>query len=141
MSNPMCNHKSHSTLCVLGWMIVLIFLFPNIAAAQTPEIPTTDQSLGLPIEGNRYKDKVLSHHLNYDLIANADGSFVLRFVTIPEGPFQIKIFDLIGNLLVVEQIEMSGSYEKEYRFSESANKIYVVKVVSGEEKLIKKINI
>lgn len=121
-------------------LIFLIFLVTNTLIAQT-SVLRTNKSLQTPIESKLYPDKSITERLNYDLIATNNGTFVLKFTNKPNSIVQIKIFDLIGNLIMSEQLDMVDSFQREYKFPQSANKIYVVKVASGQENLIKKINI
>ena len=91
-----------------------------------------------PERSLNYNKNLLGKKLEYDLLPE-DKGFKLKFINKPEDYLNIKIFDVIGNLILTESVKMPESSEKIYYFEESENRVYVVKVESGNQNLVKKI--
>lgn len=87
-----------------------------------------------------YNNSLNSNKLDYKLLPISEGKFKLVFVNLPSDYIDIKVYDIIGNLILTKETKYSLNTEIEFNFNEKNNKIYVVKVESGEQKLIKKIN-
>lgn len=87
-----------------------------------------------------YNNSLNSNKLEYKILPIADGRFKLIFINQPSDYIDIKIYDIIGNLILTEETKYSLNSEIEFNFNEKNNKIYVVKVESGEQKLTKKIH-
>ncbi len=87
-----------------------------------------------------FKENLSQNKLEYQLKPISNGRFKLVFINHPTEYVHIKIYDIIGNLILSEENKYSLDSEIEYNFNETNNKIYVVKVESGEENLTKKVN-
>ncbi|MGL1887989.1 MAG: T9SS type A sorting domain-containing protein [Reichenbachiella sp.] len=92
------------------------------------------------IEKKIYNKSLSPSKLNYKLEPIEDGRFKLIFINQPDDYINIEIYDIIGNLILKENREYSLNTEIEYNFNKQNNKIYVVKVKSGDEKMTKKVN-
>lgn len=122
--------------------IVLLLTLMSPCAATYAQDETNPQRSSNTIEQTVNFDKnILSKKLDYELLPSETGSFKLRFINNPSDYMEIKIFDVIGNLILTESVMMPENSEKIYYFENSENKIYVIKVESGKENLIKKISI
>ncbi|PIB36300.1 hypothetical protein BFP72_13305 [Reichenbachiella sp. 5M10] len=87
-----------------------------------------------------YNKSLSPSHLDYNIEPIGEGKFKLIFVNQPSDQVNIKIYDIIGNLILTEEKNYMINSELEYNFNETNNKIYVVKVTSGDENLTKKVN-
>ncbi|MCV9389251.1 T9SS type A sorting domain-containing protein [Reichenbachiella ulvae] len=87
-----------------------------------------------------YKESISPDKLDYHLEPLENGKFKLIFVNRPSDYVNIKIYDIIGNLVLTEEKKYMLNSEIEYNFNETNSKIYVVKVESGDENLTKKVN-
>lgn len=87
-----------------------------------------------------YNNSLNSSNLDYELLPLSKGRFKLVFVNQPSDYIDIKIYDIIGNLILTKETNYSLNTEIEFNFNETNNKIYVVKVESGEQKVTKKIH-
>ncbi|WP_349530086.1 T9SS type A sorting domain-containing protein [Reichenbachiella sp. MALMAid0571] len=104
----------------------------------------SSSSIGNPFDVERkisYKKGILNNRLDYQLLHGKKGKFILKFTNKPQHSIDIKIYDVIGNLIKTDRILQEEGDEKEYDFSDRETKIYVVKVSSEEENIVKKINI
>ena len=88
-----------------------------------------------------YNSKLVAKPLDYELSAVDDKSFKLKFINQPSDYLDIKIYDVIGNLILKESVKQAKNSELEYQFDEIKSKIFVIKVKSGKENLTKKINL
>lgn len=88
-----------------------------------------------------YNSKLVAKPLDYELSAVGDNSFKVKFINQPSDYLDIKIYDVIGNLILKESVKQAKDSELEYQFDEIKSKIFVIKVKSGKENLTKKINL
>ncbi|MEP2026534.1 MAG: hypothetical protein ABJH98_14185 [Reichenbachiella sp.] len=88
-----------------------------------------------------YNSKLVAKPLDYELSAVGDHSFKVKFINQPSDYLDIKIYDVIGNLILKESVKQAKDSELEYQFDEIKSKIFVIKVKSGKENLTKKINL
>lgn len=88
-----------------------------------------------------YKNKLVAKPLEYELSAVDENSFKVKFINQPSDYLDIKIYDVIGNLILTESVKQSKNSELEYQFDEIKSKIFVIKVKSGKQNLTKKINL
>ncbi|MBU2915083.1 MULTISPECIES: T9SS type A sorting domain-containing protein [Reichenbachiella] len=88
-----------------------------------------------------YNKSLSPDKLDYNLEPLEDGKFKLIFVNRPSDYVNIKIYDIIGNLVLTEEKKYMIGSEIEYNFNKNNTKIYVVKVESGEENVIKRVNL
>lgn len=154
------HHKHHSISetwqdfglfqCILNesmiiYKIVLLLMFISVSdfsVAQSiddegkPKVGTVKS-----IENNiSFNENLNGDKLEYKLTPISDGRFKLIFINRPTEYVRIEIYDIIGNLILSEDNKYSLNTEIEYNFNEKNNKIYVVKVESGEDNLTKKVN-
>ncbi|WP_420582836.1 hypothetical protein [Reichenbachiella sp.] len=88
-----------------------------------------------------YNSKLAVKPLDYELSVVGDNSFKVKFINQPSDYLDIKIYDVIGNLILKESVKQAKDSELEYQFDEIKSKIFVIKVKSGKENLTKKINL
>lgn len=88
-----------------------------------------------------YKNKLVAKPLEYELSAIDENSFKVKFINQPTDYLDIKIYDVIGNLILTESVKQAKNTELKYQFDEIKSKIFVIKVKSGKQNLTKKINL
>lgn len=88
-----------------------------------------------------YNSKLVVKPLEYELSVVDEHSFKVKFINQPSDYLDIKIYDVIGNLILKESVKQAKDSELEYQFDEIKSKIFVIKVKSGKENLTKKINL
>lgn len=102
------------------------------------------QNMGGPIAIENkisYEKGILRNKLDYQLLHGKKGKFILKFTNKPNQNLDVRIYDVIGNLIQTDKFLQEEGNEKEYDFSNRETKIYVVKVSFDEENVVKKINI
>ena len=107
------------------------------------ETPLRDK-IGIPVGVENkinYKNEILGNKLDYKLLHSQKGKFILKLNNTPTENLDIKIYDVIGNLIKTDKFIQGMVSQKEYDFSKRRTKIYVVKVSNDAGKLVKKINI
>ena len=108
------------------------------ASTEKTNANTTERS----VEKNVSYDKaVLRNRLDYKLIHGDKGKFILKFNEKIDENLDVKIYDVIGNLIQSDKFGQDQGTQKEYDFSDFDTKIYVVKVSNKIEDVVKKINI
>lgn len=126
---------------------ILVFLSFTFNLGLVPGDSLTDKSLqniGSPIAIENkisYKKGILRNKLDYQLLHGKKGKFILKFTNKPNQSLDVRIYDVIGNLIQTDKFLQEEGNEKEYDFSNRETKIYVVKVSFDEENVVKKINI
>ena len=88
-----------------------------------------------------YNKGLLGNKLDYQLLPTHDRKFKLKITNSNQANFKVKIYDLIGNLILIDDLSEEQNGEKEYDFSDRKTKIFVVKVGDGEEHVTKKVTI
>lgn len=127
-----------------GVIVGVVLLFAHLLLAQDPMINEANGALNFarPVEGTiNYKKDLLKQDFDYELMPIGDRSFKLKFVNQPSDYLDIKIYDIIGNLILTESVKQARDSELEYQFDEIKSKIFVIKVKSGKVNLTKKINL
>jgi hypothetical protein len=125
---------------------ILIF-FTLIFTGQDPIDSISDKSFSdkaqtITIENKiNYNKGILSNRLDYQLVHSNKGKFILKFSNKPSQNLDVRIYDLVGNLIRTDKILQDDGNEKEYDFSDRETRIYVVKVSTQVENVVKKINI
>lgn len=119
------------------YIIVVFFITLQLRAQSISDTVAEISSVESKL---RYQHSLITPELDYDLEAISNGRFKLTFVNRPSEYVRIKIYDIIGNLILEEDNKYALENEIEYNFNEKNNKIYVVKVESGENNLTKKVN-
>ena len=117
-------------------LLILILNSTGIILAQ--ENPVQQVSIENKID---YKKGLLGSKLDYQLVPSDDRKFVLKITNSNQENLKVEIFDVIGNLILTDDLTETSNGEKEYDFSDRKTKIFVVKVGVGEEKLTKKVTI
>lgn len=127
-----------------GVVLGVVMLFTHLLWAQDPIINEGNGALNFarPVEGTiNYKKDLLKQEFDYELMPVGDRSFKLKFVNQPSDYLDIKIYDIIGNLILTESVKQARDSELEYQFDKIKSKIFVIKVKSGKANLTKKINL
>lgn len=122
----------------LSLLIISAFYFWNALELVAQEKPIQQVSIENKIG---YKKGILGNKLDYQLLPLDGRKFILKITNAKYSNFNVKIYDVIGNLILSDDISYENNGIKEYDFSDRKTKIYVVKVGSGEEKLTKKVTI
>lgn len=124
---------------------VLVMISCSLLMAQEAVISNEEKSaltFSRPEENTlNYNNKLVAKPLDYELSVVDDHSFKVKFINQPSDYLDIKIYDVIGNLILKESVKQSKNSELEYQFDEIKSKIFVIKVKSGKENLTKKINL
>jgi hypothetical protein len=103
---------------------------------------SSDKAQTIIIENKiNYNKGILSNRLDYQLVHSNKGKFILKFADKPSQNLDVRIYDLVGNLIRTDKILQEEGNEKEYDFSDRETRIYVVKVSTQVENVVKKINI
>lgn len=120
---------------------ILIF-FTLTLTGQDPTDSISDNSQTITIENKiNYNKGILSKKLDYQLVHGNKGKFILKFSNKPSQNLDVRIYDVVGNLIRTDKILQEEGNEKEYDFSDRETRIYVVKVSTQAENVVKKINI
>ena len=125
---------------------ILIF-FALTFTGQDPIDSISDKSLSdkaqtITIENKiNYNEGILTNKLDYQLLHGNKGKFILKFSNKPSQNLDVRIYDVVGNLIRTDKILQEEGNEKEYDFSDRETRIYVVKVSTQVENVVKKINI
>jgi len=125
---------------------ILIF-FALTFTGQDPIDSISDKSLSdkaqtITIENKiNYNKGILTNKLDYQLLHGNKGKFILKFSNKPSQNLDVRIYDVVGNLIRTDKILQEEGNEKEYDFSDRETRIYVVKVSTQVENVVKKINI
>ncbi|MFT5669094.1 MAG: hypothetical protein ACI9DK_003305 [Vicingaceae bacterium] len=125
---------------------ILIF-FTLTFTGQDPTDSVSDKSLSdkgqtITIENKiNYNKGILNNKLDYQLVHGNKGKFILKFSNKPSQNLDVRIYDVVGNLIRTDKILQEEGNEKEYDFSDRETRIYVVKVSTQVENVVKKINI
>ena len=125
------------------YLILLIFIslsFKTIKPKDSLEQQKPLQELSIEKKID-YKKGILGSKLDYQLVPTLDRKFTLKITNSNQANFDIQIYDVIGNLILTDKITEEEQGQKEFDFSKSKTKIFVVKVVAGEENVTKKITI
>ncbi|UXP30570.1 hypothetical protein N6H18_09405 [Reichenbachiella agarivorans] len=124
-------------------LIILLFALSFVPLAQqvvNEKENALDYSRNIENRIN-YKKSLSPNRLDYNVEALENGKIKLIFVNQPSDYVNIKIYDIIGNLVLTEEKKYTINSEIEYNLNNNNNgKIYVVKVESGEQNLIKRVN-
>jgi hypothetical protein len=83
---------------------------------------------------------IITSNFDFDLTPTSDGKFNLSFYNPYQKDISIKVYDIIGNLVMEEKINMQGRFKKEYDLSSYNTKLFIVEVGSSKYNLTKRIN-
>lgn len=119
-------------------LLILLFLIPLTGFSQddpsiVQTLPQVEKSIG-------YNKGILRKKLDYQLTSSDQGKFVLKLLTKSDQPLNVKIYDVIGNLILNDRINGNEQDQREYDFTERKTRIFVVKVEAGTNNVIKKVN-
>ena len=80
---------------------------------------------------------------NLSIVPNpSTGSFVVNFEVSEAREVQIKIYDLVGQLIQVQPpVKVSGLYNKQINLGNVAKGVYILQIQSGDGILNKKIEV
>lgn len=125
-------------------VVILFIPFLPLFAFGQEAVQSSEQE-GVNLSGQfenaiGYKKGILRKRLDYKLSSNDQGKFVIEFLTKPNKPLNVKIYDVIGNLIQNDQLNDDASNHQEYDFTERKTRIFVVKIESGTDNVIKKVN-
>lgn len=76
---------------------------------------------------------------DFDLRPTGRSQFELSFTNPYNRPIQIKIYNIIGNIMAVEEAPAGVSFLKTYNFSEDKMRLFVVEVGNQKHNLTKKV--
>ena len=77
--------------------------------------------------------------LDFDLRPTGRSQFELSFNNPYNRPVQIKIYNIIGNIMAVEEAPAGVPFLKTYNFSEDKMRLFVVEVGNQKHNLTKKV--
>jgi hypothetical protein len=131
-------------MTLLSLFLFLTFSLPSgggqVDSLQNKPLPRISRPVAIENKLD-YEKGILSKKLDYQLVHGQKGKFILKFTNKPSQNIDIKIYDVIGNLIRTDKWKENEGNEREYDFSDRENKIYVVKVTAEQENVVKKINI
>lgn len=98
------------------------------------EIPAGDTTLFLkkrivsasPEKSFRNEHQSLGSNFDFSLQPTTKGSFSLKFTHY--GDTKVRIYDIIGNVILEEEISAHGKFSKEYDLSASKSGMFIVEV-------------
>lgn len=112
--------------------IFLIFSFKNFAQQnQSKDTITVEQVAGDGII-NYPKRSLVNPDFDFKLKKTDKGKFTLSFYKNEKKPITVKIYDLIGNLIIQETINNNGAFSKEYDLSYYNPRFFVVEAGSSQ---------
>ncbi len=76
----------------------------------------------------KYNKSILDKNFDFQLASPSKGKISLSFVNYQNVPVAIRVYDLIGNLILEENVYDKGAINKEYDFSFSKTDLFVVEV-------------
>jgi len=76
----------------------------------------------------RYSKSVLNRDFDFELKAVSQGKFKLNILQDTKAMVSIKVYDVIGNLLYVENVKIRGSFAKEFDLSELKTRFFIVEI-------------
>ena len=72
----------------------------------------------------------------------SSGAFIISFDAYQSQPIQIKIYDLVGQLIQEEYtVKVMGSYSKQINLGNAAKGMYILQIRAGNEIINNKIEI
>lgn len=79
---------------------------------------------------------------NFDFIVNpiTSGKFYLSFYNPYQKDISIKVYDIIGNLVLEEKVNMQGKFQKEYDLSDYKTKLFIIEVGNSNYRLTKRVS-
>ncbi len=91
-----------------------------------------DSLLAFPMsqpEGLSFSNSLLNREFDFELTPTANGKFQLSFYNnTNKEEIEIKVYDIIGNLIMHETLPVNGQFSKEYDMSVYKTRLFVVEV-------------
>lgn len=104
---------------------MLLWLLPaGFAVAQTDSALAAEG----PESTLEFEGELLNQDFDFDLKPTAPGKFRLSFDNTTEKAVVIKIYDIIGNLLMLQTVDQQGTFVKEFDVSIHNTRLFVVEV-------------
>lgn len=75
-----------------------------------------------------YGRNLLNPGFDFDLKPTAPGKFRVMFDNTTEKAVVIKIYDIIGNLLINYEVDQQGEFVKEFDVSDFKTRLFVVEI-------------
>ena len=119
------------TLCIVHLLTMTIQAQDIARYEALPIFPDTSILKDNPkINDNyiRYSKSVLNKDFDFELKAVAQGKFKLNILQDTKAMVSIKVYDVIGNLLYVENVKIRGSFAKEFDLSELKTRFFIVEI-------------
>ena len=80
-------------------------------------------------EGLSFSNSLLNREFDFELTPTANGKFQLSFYNnTNKEEIEIKVYDIIGNLIMHETLPVNGQFSKEYDMSVYKTRLFVVEV-------------
>ena len=79
-----------------------------------------------------YPDDVLREELDFNLVPVSEGKFRLNINSQTKGVFFIKVYDVIGNLLYEQKVQVRGNFQQELDMSEHTTNFFIIEVGNEE---------
>ncbi|MEM7549966.1 MAG: hypothetical protein AAF363_09835 [Bacteroidota bacterium] len=117
---------------------ILVMFFLTVSS----QLIAQDSSLLIqqPEDDLNYSKVLLNNNFDFTLKnTGKKGSFDVKFYNSTEKPVMIKVYDVIGNLIIEEEIGKLGNIEKRYDFSEYKSSLFLVEIGNSKYNLTKSI--
>lgn len=100
-------------------IVCLIIFFGSCFSAMAQEEPDSVKQDAVEIERpiNYSKNLLVNPDFDFKLNPTDKGKFILSFYNNEKKPLVIKVYDLIGNLILQETVTEQGPFTKEYDLS------------------------
>lgn len=113
----------------IGIILLLVLSFGQLKAqdtlsqqdSQKENLPNTELKL-------TYPGRILNRNFDFNLAKAGSGKFLLTFYNNQPKGITIKIYDILGNLIIQEQVKKEGLFSKEYDLSFYNAYFFVVEV-------------
>lgn len=93
-----------------------------------------------PEDDLKYSKVLLNRNFDFTLNrGKSKGAFNISFFNSTEKPLTIKIYDVIGNLILKEEISSLGKFEKNYDLSFYKSGLFLVEIGNSKYNLTKSI--
>jgi hypothetical protein len=99
----------------------------GIKAGRKPETPF------------KSNNSLLNKSFDFNVQTLNKGVFTINFINASEKPVSIKIYDLIGNLILLDEISVQGQISRKYNFSSLKMDYFIIEVGNARYNNAKKI--
>ena len=114
------------TLINIALLTLILLMVTHLTSAQQVS-PRTVQREG-PESQLDYSGELFNQNFDFELKPTAPGKFRITFDNNTSKPVVIKIYDIIGNLLINYPVADQGLFLKEFDVSEFRTRLFVVEV-------------